>query len=70
MYLLRYYITITGTVTEHLLVWDGGDAALPEWTAGLDVESEEESTARSSNTRKDRHVSTHSSSLKIFKYCL
>ena len=49
-------ITISGTVTEHLLVWDGGDTALPEWTAGIDVEAEEESTAGSCNTRKDRHV--------------
>ena len=27
-----------GTVTEHLLAWDGEDSSLPEWTADLEVE--------------------------------
>ena len=50
---------VLGTVTEHLLVWDGDDA-LPEWTAGIALEEEEvedevvEGNA-SCNTRKDRY---------------
>jgi hypothetical protein len=45
-------------VTEHLLVWDG-DNALPEWTAGLEIETEELEDEEGEgstgcNTRKDR----------------
>ena len=48
-----------GTVTEHLLVWDG-DNALPEWTAGLEIEADEvedvaEEISSGCNTRKDRY---------------
>ena len=48
-------VSIIGTVTEHLLVWEGENSALPEWTSGLDVEDEEEDqNQHSCNTRKDR----------------
>ena len=54
--LLPYSINVTGAVTEHLLVWEGEDSALPEWTAEIDVEDEEvaENRHKSCNTRKDR----------------
>ena len=56
----RHYSSIfLGTITEHLLVWDG-DTALPEWTAGVEVETDgvEDSVEEGSagcNTRKDRY---------------
>ena len=40
-------VSIVGTVTEHLLVWEGEDSALPEWTSGLDVEDEEDQNQHS-----------------------
>ena len=48
-----------GTVTEHLLVWDG-DNALPELTAGIEVEKvevedEAEEGSAGCNTQKDRY---------------
>ena len=47
-------LSVIGTVTEHLLVWDGEDSGLPEWTAGLELEDEGEEIASTCNTRKDR----------------
>ena len=35
-------VSIVGTVTEHLLVWEREESALPEWISGLDVEDEED----------------------------
>ena len=48
-----------GTITEHLLVWDG-DTALPEWTRGVEDETDgvEDAVEQGStgwNTRKDRY---------------
>ena len=47
-----------GTVTEHLLAWDGEDSSLPEWTADLEVEDARADEGTSCNTRKDRQVTT------------
>ena len=53
---IHLLISIIGTVTEHLLVWEGDDSTLPEWTSGVDVDEEEESGQMSCNTRKDRFI--------------
>ena len=48
---------IVGTVTEHLLVWEGEGSSLPEWSSGVDVEDEEDVEEQiSCNTRKDRFI--------------
>ena len=39
-----------------LLVWEGEDSTLPEWTSGVDVDEEEELGQMSCNTRKDRFI--------------
>ena len=40
-------VSIVGTVTEHLLVWEREESALPEWISGLDVEDEEDQNQHS-----------------------